>query len=222
MMRGIPRKAVELDLPVLGGNTTAARIADRENVCPWNPDSYGIDHSAPGAQAFYDSQLALFAEWGVDVVKLDDVLYPPTQSVEIAACSRAIERCGRPIVLSLSPGRALSLAHRDELALHSEMWRISDDLHLSDVGSERRGRVQDLWAGDDVALREGSVRLSVPAHGTRLLRLSRPSVRRRPRSGPRRGAWAICSRVECWRCTETPAPTGMASRREHGQRQGPH
>jgi hypothetical protein len=45
-------------------------------------------------------------------------------------------------------------------------------VHLSDVGSERRGRVQDLWAGDDVPLHDGGVRLTVLAHGTRLLRLS--------------------------------------------------
>ncbi|MDA1364914.1 glycoside hydrolase family 27 protein [Glycomyces algeriensis] len=128
MMRGIPKKAVELDLPVLGGDTTAAQIADRENACTWNPDNYGIDHSKPGAQAFYDSQLALFAEWGVDFVKLDDVLHPPTQSVEIAAYSRAIDKCGRPIVLSLSPGKALSFAHLQALRENAEMWRISDDL----------------------------------------------------------------------------------------------
>lgn len=128
MMRGIPKKAVELDLPILGTDTTASQIADRENVCTWNPDNFGIDHSKPGAQAFYDSQLALFAEWGVDFVKLDDVLHPPTQSIEIAAYSRAVDRCGRPIVLSLSPGKALSLAHLEELRENAEMWRISDDL----------------------------------------------------------------------------------------------
>lgn len=128
MMRGIPKKAVDLDLPVLGGDTTAAQIADRENACDWNPDNYGIDHSKPGAQAYYDSQLAQFAEWGVDFVKLDDVLHPPTQRTEIAAYSRAIEKCGRPIVLSLSPGKALSLAHLEELRETAEMWRISDDL----------------------------------------------------------------------------------------------
>ncbi|RRR98706.1 glycoside hydrolase family 27 protein [Glycomyces terrestris] len=128
MMRGIPKKAVELDLPVLGGGTTAAQIADRANACEWNPDNYGIDHTAPGAQAYYDSQVAQFAEWGVDFVKLDDVLHPPTQSTDIAAYSRAIDKCGRPIVLSLSPGKALSFAHLEHLREHAEMWRISDDL----------------------------------------------------------------------------------------------
>ncbi|WP_198667213.1 glycoside hydrolase family 27 protein [Glycomyces dulcitolivorans] len=128
MMRGIPKKAVELDLPVLGGDTTASRIADRDNVCTWNPDNFGIDHAKPGAQAYYDSQVAQLAEWGVDFVKLDDVLHPPTQSVELAAYSQAIDKCGRPIVLSLSPGKALSLAHLDALREHAEMWRISDDL----------------------------------------------------------------------------------------------
>lgn len=146
MMRGIPKKAVELDLPVLGGDTTASRIADRGNACTWNPDNFGIDHTAPGAQAYYDSQVAQFAEWGVDFVKLDDVLHPPTQAVEIAAYSEAIDRCGRPIVLSLSPGKALSLAHLDELRRYSEMWRISDDLWDDWYGLKEMFQRAARWA----------------------------------------------------------------------------
>ncbi|MBP2436525.1 glycoside hydrolase family 27 protein [Microbacterium amylolyticum] len=128
MMRGIPRKAVELGVPILGAEATAAQIADRNNLCPWNPDNFGINHPVPGAQAFYDSQLALFAEWGVDFVKLDDVLYPPPQWDEIEAYSRAIDRSGRPMVLSLSPGKHLSHEHLERLRQTSQMWRVSDDL----------------------------------------------------------------------------------------------
>jgi hypothetical protein len=129
LMRGVPRAAVDAGLPVLGApGITCADIADRENVCPWNPDNYGVDMSAPGAQEYYDSVIALLAEWGVDFIKLDDVLYPPVQTAEIRALSAAIDRCGRPIVLSLSPGKALSLAHLPALRETAEMWRISDDL----------------------------------------------------------------------------------------------
>lgn len=127
MMRGIPRKAVELDLPILGTDLTASDIADRVRTCPWNPDNFGIDHTVPGAGAYYDSQVAQFAEWGVDFVKLDDVLYPPIELADIRAYSDAIDRSGRPMVLSLSPGRQLSSAYVDDLRANSQMWRISDD-----------------------------------------------------------------------------------------------
>lgn len=127
LMRGVPRRAVELDLPILGSTSSCGRIADRSNICPWNPDNYGIDPSAPGAQAYADSLMALLAEWGVDFVKLDDVLYPPIQTAEIEMLSRAIDASGRPMVLSLSPGKRLSTEHLDVLRAHAQLWRISDD-----------------------------------------------------------------------------------------------
>ncbi|WP_247630865.1 glycoside hydrolase family 27 protein [Microbacterium croceum] len=129
LMRGVPRAAAERRLPVLGApGATCDTIADRANVCPWNPDNFGVDMSAPGAQEYYDSLARQFADWGVDVIKLDDVLYPPVQTAEIAAFSRAIDRSGRPMLLSLSPGKQLSTAHLDSLRAHAQLWRISDDL----------------------------------------------------------------------------------------------
>ena len=126
-MRGIPRLAVERDLPVLGTSATAAEIADRTNVCEWNPDMFGLDHDHPAAQAYYDSTLALYAEWGVDFIKSDDMLWP-YQARDIESYDRAIAATGRDIALSLSPGRDLSLARLDHLRAHATMWRICDDL----------------------------------------------------------------------------------------------
>lgn len=126
-MRGIPRRALAADAPVLGSDARAGDIADPSNACEWNPDMVGLDHSHPGAQAYYDSTLALYAQWGVDFIKADDMLWP-YQTADIEAYARAIERCGRPIELSLSPGRDLSLAHLDHLRAHATMWRICDDL----------------------------------------------------------------------------------------------
>jgi alpha-galactosidase len=127
IMRGIPRRAVELDLPVFGTQWTAREIADPEHVCPWNPDNLGLNHDHPGAQAYYDAQVAQFAAWGVDFVKADDML-APYHDREIAAYSRAIERSGRDIVLSLSPGTQLSTHHLDHLRANAQLWRVSDDL----------------------------------------------------------------------------------------------
>jgi alpha-galactosidase len=127
IMRGIPRLAVERNLPVLGADAGAGEVADRDAVCDWNTDNFGLDHDHPAAQAYYDSLLALFAEWGVDFVKADDMI-GPYHDREIEAFSSALRRSGRDMVLSLSPGRALSLEHAAHLRQHADMWRISDDL----------------------------------------------------------------------------------------------
>ena len=76
MMRGIPRLAVERDLPVKDTAYTAKDVADLNHVCSWNPDNYGLDQRHPGAQAWYDAQLDLFASWGLDVLKVDDMQTP--------------------------------------------------------------------------------------------------------------------------------------------------
>jgi alpha-galactosidase len=127
LMRGIPRQAVERNLPVLGTSVRAADIANKADSCPWNKDMYGVDASRPGAQAYYDSVFALLASWGVDYVKVDDMSRPYlSHEGEIEAVRRAIDRTGRPIVLSLSPGET-ALEAADHAASHANLWRISDD-----------------------------------------------------------------------------------------------
>jgi len=127
IMRGIPRLAVERDRPILGTAYTAAQVADFGALCDWNTDNVGLDHDHPGARAYYDSLAALFAGWGVDFVKADDMLGPYHQR-EISALSAALRGSGRAMLLSLSPGRSLSLEHAGHLRANAEMWRISDDL----------------------------------------------------------------------------------------------
>ncbi len=127
LMRGIPRQAVEKNLPVLGTPYRAQDIADRSSICPWNPDMFGVDLTKPGAQDYYDSVFALFASWGVDYVKVDDISRPyHDHEPEIEAIRRAIDRTGRPIVLSLSPGET-ALTAAAHVRQHANLWRISDD-----------------------------------------------------------------------------------------------
>jgi alpha-galactosidase len=127
LLRGIPRQAVERNLPIRGTSWHAQDIADRANICPWNSDMYGVDTAMPGAQAYYDSVFALFATWGVDYVKVDDISRPYFKHQnEIEAIRAAIDHSGRPMVLSLSPGET-ALAAADHVALHANLWRISDD-----------------------------------------------------------------------------------------------
>ena len=127
LMRGIPRLAVKRNLPVLGTPYRAADIADTGSICPWNPDMYGVDMRKPGAQAYYDSVFRLYASWGVDFIKMDDMSRPyDAHAAEIEAAHKAIQGSGRPIILSLSPGET-PVARGDHVRRYAQMWRISDD-----------------------------------------------------------------------------------------------
>jgi len=125
LMRGIPRQAVAAKTPIKGTSYTAADIADTNSRCMWNTDMYGVDMTKPGAQAYYDSVFELFASWGVDFVKVDDLSRPYHQA-EVAAIREAIDKTGRPIVFSTSPG-ATPLSAGEHVSTHANMWRISDD-----------------------------------------------------------------------------------------------
>jgi alpha-galactosidase len=159
LMRGIPRQAVDENLPILGTPYHAADIADRVRVCPWNSDMYGVDMSKPGAQAYYDSVFALIASWGVDFVKVDDLSRPYIRNEpEIEAVRSAIDRSGRAMVLSLSPGET-DIQAAAHVADHANMWRISDDFwdhwSLLDAQFERldhwsRWRRPGAWPDADM------------------------------------------------------------------------
>jgi hypothetical protein len=125
LMRGIPRQAVEKNLPIKGTQFCAADVADKTSTCAWNGDMYGVDMNKPGAQEYYNSVFELFASWGVDYVKVDDIARP-YHDREIEAIRTAIDRTGRPIVLSLSPGET-RLSAADHVKAHANLWRISDD-----------------------------------------------------------------------------------------------
>ncbi len=127
VMRGIPRLAVKKNLPILGTRYRAADIADINSICSWNPDMYGVDMRKPGAQAYYDSIFALYASWGVDLVKMDDMSRPyDAHAPEIEGAHQAIVNSRRPIILSLSPGET-PVIRGGHVREYAQMWRISDD-----------------------------------------------------------------------------------------------
>lgn len=129
IMRGIPRQAVHTNSPIKGTNATARDIAHTNSICPWNTDMYGIDATKEGSQAYYNSLFELYAEWGVDFIKVDDIaaskLYD-THQTEIQLIRNAIDHCGRPMVLSLSPGPA-PVEYADFFESTANMWRLTDD-----------------------------------------------------------------------------------------------
>jgi hypothetical protein len=125
LMRGIPRQAVDQNVPVLGTKVRAGDIADKKSTCGWNTDMYGVDMTKPGAQEYYDSVFALMASWEIDFVKVDD-LSSPYHGPEIEAIRKAIDKTGRPIVFSTSPG-ATPLNQGAHIEQYANMWRISGD-----------------------------------------------------------------------------------------------
>jgi hypothetical protein len=125
LLRGIPRQAVENKLPVLGTSYTAADVANTNSLCSWNTDMYGVDMTKPGAQEYYDSVFALMASWDLDYVKVDD-LSSPYHKDEIEAIRKAIDRSGRKIVFSTSPG-ATPVSQGAHIEANANLWRVSND-----------------------------------------------------------------------------------------------
>lgn len=99
LLRGIPWQAADGNMPVKGTSVGAASIAEPDSGCVWYDGFYGVNMSKPGAQEYYNSQFELFAEWGVDFVKADDIVNIP----ELKGISKASRLSGRKIVLSVVP-----------------------------------------------------------------------------------------------------------------------
>jgi hypothetical protein len=126
VMRGIPRQAVWARTPVLGApEVTADMIADTASTCPWMNHMYGLDMAKAGAQDYLNSILSLYASWGVDFIKVDDISRPYSTG-EIEGYRKAIVHCGRPMVLSLSPG-ATPVSNSSHAVHNANMWRMADD-----------------------------------------------------------------------------------------------
>lgn len=133
IMRGIPRQAVHRNTRIYGTTARARDIASQFSLCPWNTDMYGVDTEKRGAEEYYDSLFKLYASWGVDFVKVDDIANtefspqnPYSAEKEIEIIRAAIDRSGRDMVLSLSPGPA-PLNKAEHLSENANMWRISGD-----------------------------------------------------------------------------------------------
>ncbi len=126
IMRGIPRLAVQKNTPVLGTDKTARDVARFNSICVWNPDMYGVKADEAG-RAYYDSLFKLYASWGVDFIKCDDICRElPHEEEELGMLSKSLMSCGRDMILSLSPGPAL-LEKAELYKQVSNMWRITDD-----------------------------------------------------------------------------------------------
>jgi hypothetical protein len=127
ILRGIPKQSVVNKIPIEGSTATADASADISDTCPWNFDNFGTNATKPEAQAYYHSIAKLYAGWGVDLIKVDCISSRPYSAADIRMIRQALDKSGRPIVLSLSPGPA-PVEKLDEMRQYAQMWRISNDI----------------------------------------------------------------------------------------------
>src|SRR5262245_11749790 len=126
LMRGIPRQAVADNVPILGTSFRANQI-NNSTTASWLNLMWGLNMTHPAAQAYLDSVFQLLAGWGVDYVKVDDIAAPTYRQAEVDGYHLAIQRSGRPMVLSLSPGPT-PLASGAHVAANAHLWRIVNEL----------------------------------------------------------------------------------------------
>ena len=156
IMRGIPRKAVQSDLPIHGtdfkASEAARRPGDPARECAWNRDMYGVDATTPAGKAWYADIAKQYADWGVDYVKCDDIAnlqrgadrYPQP---EVEALANGLRASGRSTVLSLSPGPAL-VKEGGHLEQFANLWRISGDFWDNWPALNRNFDLFGEWLGN--------------------------------------------------------------------------
>lgn len=145
IMRGIPRVAVKQNTPIEGSSYRARDAADTSSTCAWNNDMYGVRGDTPAGQAYYDSLARLYAQWGVQFIKVDD-LSRPYHEDEIHAIRKALNRYAPDIVFSTSPGET-PVAKANDVEHHANMWRITNDFWDNWKSLEHTMNVFYNWKG---------------------------------------------------------------------------
>ena len=127
IMRGVPKSVVGSSYKLKGSETTpwSQVYNGTTSPCTWLKDNLLVRNNEAG-QLYYNSIMDLYAEWGVDFLKIDD-LSRPFYTDEIHMIRHAIDQTGRPIVLSLSPGKT-QYTYAQECLDNANMWRMMDDL----------------------------------------------------------------------------------------------
>jgi len=182
IMRGIPRKAVSAKSPIANSTFTAAQAGNTNDPCPWDNHMWGVHGDTDAGKAWYDSIFAQYAGWGIDFVKVDDMLNPYSNpqdyhQAETDAIRAAIDKTGRSIVLSLSPG-PMQTRDLGNLNTNANMWRIVNDFWdtsgLSSLSDEfsatgnwqaQSGLVVGHWPDADM-LPLGYLGPRCPVHGS--------------------------------------------------------
>ncbi len=180
LMRGIPRKAVSANSPIANSTYTASQAGNTSDACPWDTHMWGVNNNAAG-QAWYDSIFTQYAAWGIDFVKVDDMMNPYSGNLyhqaECDMIRASINKTGRSIVLSLSPG-PMQTHDVANLNLNANMWRqvndfwdtsglssLTDEFSSAYSWSTTSGITQGHWPDADM-LPLGYLGPRCPAHSS--------------------------------------------------------
>lgn len=137
---GVEEPAVQANSPILGSDrhiqdilALPHRAGNAFGGPGESPYHYKIDFSKPGAQAYMDSVVALFASWGVDFIKLDGVTpgsYSDDLGIDnrddVVAWSKALAKSGRPMWFTVS--WQLDKDYNDIWSTWANARRIDDDV----------------------------------------------------------------------------------------------
>ncbi|MFL5308442.1 MAG: putative Ig domain-containing protein [Polyangia bacterium] len=133
IMRGIPRSSLTANPTIANSTFHASDAANTSDACPWDTHMWGVRGNTAAGQAWYDALFAQYASWDLDFVKIDDMLNNDTKTyhqAEADAIRKAVDKTGRAIVISFSPGPddpswlPGSIA---DLNADADMWRVVDD-----------------------------------------------------------------------------------------------
>jgi hypothetical protein len=131
---GISPTAVQQNLPIYGTSYHAQDVVAMPiTIANVFGDADKIDYTKPGAQAYINSMIDLFASWGIDFIKLDAVSpgsYSDNLNIntipDVQAMSQAIAQSGSKIWLTVS--WALDEDYASDWQQNSNARRIEGDV----------------------------------------------------------------------------------------------
>ncbi|KAM3296824.1 hypothetical protein ACQJBY_038926 [Aegilops geniculata] len=139
LMNGISTQAVNANTPILdvrtgkayvenGRQWTAHDIGLTHRTCAWMPKGFmSVNRDLGAGRAFLRSLYRQYADWGVDFVKLDCIFGADYSPKEIVTVSEILKELERPVVLSISPGTAVTPALAENITRHVDMYRVTGD-----------------------------------------------------------------------------------------------
>jgi hypothetical protein len=105
--------------------------------------NYGVDMTKPGAQEYYNAIIDTLSNWGIDFIKVDDIVPNPQ---EIVAIANAIENGRHTMIFSLSPGDVHHPAHL-QYYKRANMLRITPDIWDNPLSIEKGFFAWDKFQG---------------------------------------------------------------------------
>jgi alpha-galactosidase len=128
LMRGVPKAAYNKNCSIYNSSYTCVQACNTGDPSSFTDYMYGVNMSNPAGQAYLNSILSLYNGWGVDFIKVDDLLTYTTNFhvPEIIGYANAIASVSREIVFSTSPGPT-PVAQDSVIMQYANQWRLVAD-----------------------------------------------------------------------------------------------